>query len=171
MQQRRLPNFRAAARRQELTFENASGTGRSATAGGKAAGLRRTPAFAPLTSSASRVAGTWIPALADDNTIVITASAKDRTSFGCDDIRRLTVFGEAFLGSLAARDVPIADAFEEGKRKISASEREQNLRPSLPQAYLGRNMRSYWLGEAGPSALSGGDVASLPASTSGVGNR
>ncbi len=91
-------------------------------------------------------AATWIPALADDNTIVITAAAKDRTSFGCDDSRRLTVFGEAFLGSLAAKDVSLHDAFEDARRRISAEERKDGVTPSLPQAFVGRNMEALWLG-------------------------
>lgn len=91
-------------------------------------------------------AGAWIPALADDNTIVITASAADRTSFGCDDSRRLTVFGEAFLGSLAAKDLSLHDAFEDAKRKIAAYEREQGETASLPQAFVGRNMTALWTG-------------------------
>jgi hypothetical protein len=111
-------------------------------------------------------AGTWIPALADDNTIVITASAKDRKSFGCDDSRRLTVFGEAFLGRLAQRDVPLADAFEAAKRQIAASEREQELDPSLPQAYVGRNMRSLWSGGIELSAVKRDRLAASQASRS-----
>ncbi len=90
---------------------------------------------------------TWIPALADENTIVITAAAKDRTSFGCDDTRRLTVFGEAFLGSMAARRLSPYDAFEDAKRKISAEELKEGVTPSLPQAFVGRNMESLWLGQ------------------------
>jgi len=96
---------------------------------------------------------TWIPALADDNTIVITAAAKDRTSFGCDDSRRLTVFGEAFLGSLAARNVSLHDAFEDARRKISVEERKEGVTPSMPQAYVGRNMGALWLGQ--PDSHSG----------------
>lgn len=92
-------------------------------------------------------AGTWIPALADDNTIVMTAAAKDRTSFGCDDSRRFTVFGEAFLGSLAARNVSLHDAFEDAKRKISVEEQKEKETPSLPQVFVGRNMQALWLGQ------------------------
>jgi len=94
-------------------------------------------------------AATWIPALADDNTIVITAAAKDRTSFGCDDSRLLTFFGEAFLGSLAARNISLHDAFEDARRKISLEERKEKVTPSLPQAFVGRNMETLWLGQQG----------------------
>jgi hypothetical protein len=93
--------------------------------------------------------GTWIPALADDNTIVITAAAKDRTSFGCDDTRRFTVFGEAFLGSLAARNLSLHDVFEDAKRKISLEEQKEKVTPSLPQVSVGRNMQALWMGQPG----------------------
>jgi len=96
-------------------------------------------------------AATWAPALANDNTIVIAAAAKDRTSFGCDDSREITVFGEAFLGSLASPTISLRDAFEQAKRKIAAEETRQDVTPSLPQAFVGRNMTALWL-EPGGSA-------------------
>lgn len=91
--------------------------------------------------------GTWIPALANDDTIVITAAAKDRTSFGCDDSRSLTYFGEAFLGSLAPDNVSLRDAFEAAKRKVAAQESQEQLTPSQPQVFVGRNMQELWLGK------------------------
>jgi hypothetical protein len=90
-------------------------------------------------------AATWIPALTDDNTIVIAAAAKDRTSFGCDDSRRFTVFGDAFLSSLAVGHISLHDAFETAKRKISAEEQRERATPSLPQAFVGRNMQTAWI--------------------------
>jgi hypothetical protein len=97
-------------------------------------------------------AASWIPALADDDTIVITAAAKDRTSFGCDDSRRMTLFGESFLGSLATKGISLHDAFEDAKRKISQEETRERITPSLPQAFVGRNMQALWMG--GPSGKS-----------------
>lgn len=41
--------------------------------------------------------GSFIPALQDDNTLIITASAADRTSFGCENEADYTYFGRAFL--------------------------------------------------------------------------
>ena len=89
-------------------------------------------------------AASWIPALANDDTIVIAAAAKDRTSFGCDDSREVTVFGEVFLSSLASPTISLHDAFEAAKRKISVQERAANETPSQPQAYVGRNMQMLW---------------------------
>lgn len=88
--------------------------------------------------------GSWIPALAGDNTIVVTASAKDRTSFGCSDERDLTYFGEAFLTGPLRNGASFKQAFEVAKKKIAGWETSENLTPSKPQAYVGKNMREFW---------------------------
>ena len=88
--------------------------------------------------------GTWIPALASEDTIVITAAAKDRTSFGCSDDRSLTFFGEAFLEHRLPKSRSLQQAFESAKRTISRWEASEKLNASDPQAYVGRNMRPVW---------------------------
>jgi hypothetical protein len=115
------------------------------SAASTAEALRKAGAFRRVIVVSACFAGTWIPALATDDTIIITAAAKDRTSFGCDDSRRFTLFGEAFLGSLARKGVSLRDAFEDAKRKISAEEAKEKVTPSLPQVYVGRNMEEVWL--------------------------
>jgi hypothetical protein len=40
----------------------------------------------------------FVPALADARTLVITAAAADRPSFGCEDGATWTYFGDAFFG-------------------------------------------------------------------------
>ena len=88
--------------------------------------------------------GTWIAPLASPDTIVITASAPDRTSFGCDDSRLYTVFGQAIVESPLDRGASLRDAFVEIKRRVAREEEKSGARPSLPQAYVGANMRSIW---------------------------
>lgn len=88
--------------------------------------------------------GTWIAPLASPDSIVITASATDRTSFGCDDSRRYTVFGQAIVDSDLNRGAPLGDAFAEIKRRVAGEEEKSGARPSQPQAYVGANMRSIW---------------------------
>lgn len=101
--------------------------------------------------------GTWIAPLASSDTIVITASATDRTSFGCDDSRRYTVFGQAIVESALDRGASWRDAFAEIKRRVAREEEASGATPSLPQAYIGKNMRSVWeslgatAGSAGPA--------------------
>lgn len=97
----------------------------------------------------------WIPALADDDTIVIAAAAKDRSSFGCNDERELTYFGEALLQGPLAHGASLRDAFEAARRTVARWEAQEQLTPSLPQAHVGRNMRALWTRSAAP----GGPVA------------
>lgn len=92
--------------------------------------------------------GTWIPALASADSIVIAAAREDRTSFGCDDTRRLTYFGEALLEGPLAHGASLHDAFETARNKVARWEADENLTPSEPQVYVGRNMRAFWLSRA-----------------------
>lgn len=94
-------------------------------------------------------AASWIPALANDDTIVITASAKDRTSFGCDDQRRLTYFGEAFLEGPLQRGASLRDAFESARRTVAKWETDQQVPPSMPEASVGKNVQALWIERAG----------------------
>jgi hypothetical protein len=95
-------------------------------------------------------AGSWIPALASADSIVITAARKDRTSFGCDDRRRLTYFGEAFLEGPLANGGSLRDAFEEARKKVAGWEANGKLTPSEPQVHIGKNMQAFWTGRPVP---------------------
>ena len=86
----------------------------------------------------------WIPALASADTIIITAAAKDRTSFGCDDSRSLTYFGEAFLKGPFAQGASLQESFEAARRKLARWEAKDQLVPSKPEAYVGTNMQALW---------------------------
>jgi hypothetical protein len=82
----------------------------------------------------ARHSGAFIEPLADPNTIVITASAAERTSFGCSDDRDLTYFGAAFFrDALPAAPDPEA-AFRTAVERIAARERRIEVEPSEPQA-------------------------------------
>jgi hypothetical protein len=89
-------------------------------------------------------AGSWIPSLANDDTIIITAAAADRTSFGCAEDRPLTYFGEAFLNGPLRRGASLATSFEAAKKTVAQWEQEQKFTLSLPQAYIGKNMQQFW---------------------------
>ena len=87
-------------------------------------------------------AGSFIPALADDHTIVVTAAAKDRTSFGCSDDRHLTYFGEGFYRDALPAASSLRVAFEITQREIRRREKQEHVRPSHPQAWFGPLMES-----------------------------
>jgi hypothetical protein len=89
-------------------------------------------------------AGSWIDALANDDTIVIAAARKDRTSFGCDDSRQLTYFGEAFLEGSLRNGASLRDSFDAARAKVARWEAKEGYVPSEPQVYVGRNMKAVW---------------------------
>jgi hypothetical protein len=82
-------------------------------------------------------AGAFIEPLKDADTVVITAAAADRTSFGCSDDRELTYFGEAFYRDALPRAKSLQDAFALTRSAIAARERAEKVTPSDPQAYFG----------------------------------
>jgi hypothetical protein len=81
--------------------------------------------------------GTFIEPLRNDHTIVITASAADRTSFGCSDDRDLTYFGEAFYRDALPDAADLRSAFLRMKTLIAQREKQEDIEPSKPQAYFG----------------------------------
>ena len=82
--------------------------------------------------------GVFIPALENPRTIVLTAAAADRTSFGCSNDRDLTYFGEAFYRDAVPQAGSLEAAFTAAKAAIDARERREGFTPSNPQAYFGR---------------------------------
>lgn len=88
--------------------------------------------------------GTWIKPLASPGTIILTASAADRTSFGCDDSLTYTVFGQAIVDSLSNPSVSLRDAFQDIKRRIARDEAARRATSSLPQVYVGTQMQRLW---------------------------
>jgi hypothetical protein len=87
-------------------------------------------------------AGGFIESLSDPQTIVITASAADRTSFGCANDRDLTYFGEAFYRDALPTAHSLREAFDTAKAAIAARERLEHITPSNPQAYFGAKMEA-----------------------------
>lgn len=86
--------------------------------------------------------GAFVAPLADDNTIVITAAAYDRSSFGCQPQRDWTFFGDAYFNHGVRGGATLINAFDEAKTLIERWEREQNLTPpSNPQRYVGARAR------------------------------
>ena len=87
-------------------------------------------------------AGGFMGALENPDTIVITAAAADKTSFGCSDDRDLTYFGEAFYRDALPNAPTLEDAFTRAKASIAARERSEHETPSDPQAFFGGELRA-----------------------------
>jgi hypothetical protein len=77
--------------------------------------------------------GSFIPALADPSTLVIAASRADRSSFGCEDRRAWTYFGDAYFNQALRKETSFRAAFDKAKRTIADWEARDRLTPSLPQ--------------------------------------
>jgi len=85
--------------------------------------------------------GGFVEPLKDPQTIVITSSRADRTSFGCDNKSEFTYFGQAyFQEALKATDSYI-DAFELARQAIARREKADGLTPSEPQMFAGDEIR------------------------------
>lgn len=82
--------------------------------------------------------GGYIEPLRDDNSIIITASAAERTSFGCESGRDFTYFGEAYFRDALGRTRSFTQAFELAKNTVAKREAQEHLEPSLPQMWVGR---------------------------------
>lgn len=86
--------------------------------------------------------GSFVPALENANTLVMTAASAERSSFGCDDERDWTYFGEALFDKAMRETSSFVQAFDLAKATISAWEREQQLTPSEPQLSIGAEIRA-----------------------------
>jgi len=86
--------------------------------------------------------GGFISALADDNTLVITAASADRTSFGCNDTNNLTDFGRAYFDEALHETRSFTEAFERAKAIIAAREAANGSTPSHPQIAGGKSLRA-----------------------------
>ncbi|HYJ39459.1 MAG TPA: C13 family peptidase, partial [Steroidobacteraceae bacterium] len=82
-------------------------------------------------------AGTFVEPLRDDNTIILTAAAADRTSFGCSDDNDLTYFGEAFYRDALPKAANLRAAFDTARAAILERESGEGMTPSNPQAHFG----------------------------------
>ena len=84
-------------------------------------------------------AGIFTP-LANDDTLVITAADATHPSFGCEEGRAWTYFGDAFFNDALRKAGPLPERFEAAKALIRAREEAQGFDPSNPQIAGGNNV-------------------------------
>ncbi len=85
--------------------------------------------------------GGFIPELADPKTLVMTAAAKDRTSFGCGSKSEFTTFGDAYFRQALQQQTDFIEAFQAAVRIVNAEETEQKRKASNPQISIGSEIR------------------------------
>jgi hypothetical protein len=81
--------------------------------------------------------GSFIDALKDRQSLIITAAARNRSSFGCSSENDWTYFGDAYFNRALRHGSSFIAAFDEAQRLIAAREHQEELTPSRPQIYVG----------------------------------
>jgi len=84
--------------------------------------------------------GGFIEPLIDENTLIMTASDKDKNSFGCGHDGDYTYFGEALFGKHLKLERNFSTAFYAAKKDIETREMEESINASMPQIRIGKNI-------------------------------
>lgn len=87
--------------------------------------------------------GGFIPPLNDAASMVLTASAADRKSFGCSNENAWTYFGEAYFDQALSHTHSFTAAFQQAAQAIAEREAREKLEPSLPQSWVGEDIAQY----------------------------
>lgn len=85
--------------------------------------------------------GGFIDALKSENTLVISAAAADKNSFGCSDAAEWTYFGRAYFDEALRKTYSFVEAFELARPVIAERERKEGYTPSEPQMALGQGIK------------------------------
>lgn len=86
--------------------------------------------------------GGFVAPLEDPHTLVVTASAPDRRSFGCSNANDFTYFGEAFFKDQLSHEPSFLKAFAQAADAIARRERREGLDASRPQLFVGEAMQA-----------------------------
>jgi hypothetical protein len=84
--------------------------------------------------------GVFLPPLANDDTLVITAADARHSSFGCQDKVKWTYFGDAFFNRALRQTGDLRRAFALARTLVTQRERRFGLDHSNPQIAGGRNI-------------------------------
>jgi hypothetical protein len=82
--------------------------------------------------------GGFVEPLRDENTMIVTASAADRHSFGCEAGQDYTYFGRAYFDDALAKTRSFIEAFALARETVAKQEAAEDLEPSIPQIWVGR---------------------------------
>jgi len=85
--------------------------------------------------------GGFVEPLKDQYTVVMTASAPDKQSFGCGSKSEFTYFGNAIFREQLSKKFNFLSAFENALISIKKREKREKREPSMPQLYIGDKIR------------------------------
>lgn len=86
--------------------------------------------------------GIFIPVLKGDSTLVLTAADSRHSSFGCDDTRDLTYFGEALLQDALPHACSLPAAYTDMAHIIRQRETDEGEIHSNPKLFVGPLMQT-----------------------------
>src|SRR5580692_4643520 len=84
--------------------------------------------------------GIFIPVLKNDSTLIMTAADSRHSSFGCDDTRDLTYFGEALLRDALPHACSLPAAYTDMANIIRRRETDEGEIHSNPKLFVGPRM-------------------------------
>ena len=87
--------------------------------------------------------GSFIDHLKSPTTLIMTAAAADKSSFGCEHTRDWTYFGEALFKEAFPQGLPLIESFYAAKQSIAAREEAEGKEPSDPQIWIGEAIKAY----------------------------
>lgn len=85
--------------------------------------------------------GGFIKALQNEYSLIFTAAASDKASFGCSHENEYTYFGEALFKNIEDEPYQFIESFNRAITKIAQRELLENLTPSEPQLFVGSQMK------------------------------
>jgi hypothetical protein len=87
--------------------------------------------------------GAFVDVLKGPHTLVATAAAQDRTSFGCGSESDFTYFGEAVFKEQLQRQFSMISAFKSAAVSIAEREQREKIEASRPQLWVGKSIEPY----------------------------
>ncbi|MBX9706227.1 MAG: C13 family peptidase, partial [Gammaproteobacteria bacterium] len=84
--------------------------------------------------------GGFIQQLQNENSLIFTAAAADKTSFGCTNENDFTYFGEAVFDQIKREPYSLESSFKMVIEKIKQRELSEKLPHSEPQLFIGSMM-------------------------------
>jgi hypothetical protein len=84
--------------------------------------------------------GGFVEPLKTDNSLIITASAADRNSFGCSNEANFTYFGKAYFEESLKKTDSFIEAFKLAQPIIAAREKKEDFLSSDPQMFVGKDI-------------------------------
>lgn len=90
--------------------------------------------------------GVFIDPLSSADTAILTASAANRSSFGCEAENDWTFFGDALINNALREPQSLEDASAQATSLVAKWEADRRLLASLPQARIGKGVE-VWLPE------------------------